>query len=91
MNPPEKALVLSVDEKSQIQALDRTQPGLPMKPARPAPYPRLQEERHHHPVRRSQRAGGQCDRRLHARHRAEEFLRFLRKIDKLTPKDLDVH
>ena len=53
LNPPEHALVLSVDEKSQIQALDRTQPGLPHEEGpRPDHDPRLQTQRHNHPVRR---------------------------------------
>jgi len=92
MNPPEKALVLSVDEKSQIQALDRTQPGLPMKPGKAGTMT--------HDYKRNGTTTlfaalnvlegnviGDCM----PRHRAEEFLRFLRKIDKLTPRDLDVH
>jgi transposase len=54
LNPPEHALVLSVDEKSQIQALDRTQPGLPMKKGRGQTMPRLQAQRHHHAVCRAQ-------------------------------------
>ena len=67
LNPPDKALVLCVDEKSQIQALDRTQPGLPMKKGR-AEYhdPRLQAQRHHHPVCGAEHAGRQGHRDLHA-------------------------
>ena len=57
LNPPEKAIVLCVDEKTQIQALDRTQPSLPMKPGPGRDDdPRLQAQRHHHPVRRAERA-----------------------------------
>ncbi len=54
MNPPDDAIVLSFDEKSQIQALDRTQQSLPMKQGRPDVHPRLQAPWHHHVVRRSQ-------------------------------------
>ena len=57
VDPPAHAVVLSIDEKSQIQALDRTQPGLPIKPGTlPDHDARLQAARHHHPVRRPQRA-----------------------------------
>jgi transposase len=64
LDPPDRALVLSVDEKSQIQALDRTQPGLPLKKGR-HPDPRLQAPRHHDAVRRPQPAGWDRDRALH--------------------------
>jgi transposase len=66
VDPPEHALVLSVDEKSQIQALDRTQPGLPMKkgPLRDDD-PRLQTPWHHHAVRCARRAGGPCHWPVH--------------------------
>ena len=65
--PPAHAVVLSVDEKSQIQALDRTQPGLPMKKGRAGTHhPRLHPQRHHHPVRRPQRPGRLGDRPVHA-------------------------
>src|SRR5881397_609 len=92
MNPPEHALVLCVDEKSQIQALDRTQPLLPMRPGQV-------ERRTHDYVRHGTtslfaaldvKTGtviGEC----HARHRAAEFRRFLDTIDGAVPKDLDVH
>jgi transposase len=67
LNPPNKALVLCVDEKSQIQALDRTQPGLPMKKGRAGHHdPRLQAQRHHDAVCRAQHAGRQRHRNLHA-------------------------
>jgi transposase len=92
LNPPEHALVLSVDEKSQIQALDRTQPGLPMKPGRASTMT--------HDYKRNGtttlfaalntldgRVIGQCL----PRHRHQEFLRFLRTIDRQTPKALDLH
>ncbi len=92
LNPPDKALVLSVDEKSQIQALDRTQPGLPMKKGRAGTMT--------HDYKRNGTTTlfaalnvldgtviGQCMKR----HRHQEFLRFLRLIDRATPADLDLH
>ena len=67
IDPPAHAVVLSLDEKSQIQALDRTQPGLPMKKGRAGDHdPRLQAPWHDHPVRRPRRAGGQGRGPLHA-------------------------
>jgi transposase len=92
MNPPEHALVLCVDEKSQIQALDRTQPLLPMQPG--------QLERGTHDYKRNgttslfaalelktNRVIGQ----LHRRHRSVEFRKFLDKIESQVPADLDIH
>jgi transposase len=92
LNPPNHALVLSVDEKSQIQALDRTQPGLPMKRGR--------AETVTHDYKRNGTTTlfaalntldgtviGQCL----PRHRHQEFLRFLRTIDRQTPKGLNIH
>jgi transposase len=91
-NPPEKAVVLCVDEKSGIQALDRSQPVLPMMPGMP-------ERRTHDYARNGVTslfaafniADGTVIGELHRRHRAVEFLRFLRKIDKAVPAGLDVH
>src|SRR3712207_5536115 len=91
-NPPEKALVLCVDEKSQIQALDRSQPVLPMVPGVP-------ERRSHDYVRAGtttlfaalEVATGKVIGSLHRRHRAVEFKKFLAKLDKEVPADLDVH
>jgi transposase len=63
LNPPDKALVLCVDEKSQIQALDRTQPGLPMKKGRAGTMTQLQAQRHHHLVccaQHARRQGHRC-------------------------------
>jgi transposase len=92
LNPPERALVLCVDEKSQMQALDRTQPLLPMRPGQV-------ERRTHDYVRHGttslfaaldMKAGtviGEC----HRRHRALEFRKFLDTIDRNVPPDLDVH
>jgi transposase len=92
MNPPDRALVLCVDEKSQIQALDRTQPMLPMRPG--------QVERRTHDYKRNgttslfaalelktNRVIGQ----LHRRHRSQEFRKFLDTIEANVPADLDVH
>ncbi|MCP8709167.1 IS630 family transposase [Streptomyces sp. AC04842] len=92
LDPPEKALVLCVDEKSQIQALDRSQPVLPMVPGVP-------ERRSHDYVRAGtttlfaalEVATGKVIGSLHWRHRAVEFEEFLAKLDKEVPADLDVH
>jgi transposase len=91
-NPPEKAVVLCVDEKSQVQALDRSQPVLPMMPGMP-------ERRTHDYARHGVTslfaafniADGTVISELHRRHRHQEFLRFLKKIDKNVPAGLDVH
>jgi transposase len=92
LDPPEKALVLCVDEKSQIQALDRSAPVLPMMPGMP-------ERRTHDYVRHGittlfaalNVATGEITGSIHRRHRAIEFKKFLTKLDKDTPGDLDVH
>jgi transposase len=91
-NPPEKAVVLCVDEKSQIQALDRSQPVLPMMPGMP-------ERRTHDYLRHGitslfaafNVADGTVISELHRRHRAVEFRKFLAAIDKAVPAALDVH
>jgi transposase len=91
-NPPEKAVVLCVDEKSQIQALDRSQPVLPMMPGMP-------ERRTHDYLRHGitslfaafNIADGTVISELHRRHRAIEFRKFLARIDKAVPAGLDVH
>jgi transposase len=91
-NPPERAVVLCVDEKSQIQALDRSQPVLPMMPGMP-------ERRTHDYLRHGitslfaafNIADGTVISQLHRRHRAIEFRKFLVRIDKAVPADLDVH
>ena len=92
LNPPDAAVVLCVDEKSQIQALDRTAPILPLLPGTP--------ERRTHDYRRYgttnlyaalDLASGNVISDLTARHRAEEFRRFLNLIDKTVPAQLDVH
>ncbi len=92
MNPPEGALVLCVDEKSQIQALDRTAPILPLRPGTP--------ERRTHDYKRNGTtnlyaaldvASGNVIANLTARHRAIEFRKFLNLINRSIPADLDVH
>ena len=91
-NPPERAVVLCVDEKSQIQALDRSQPVLPMLPGMP--------ERRTHDYERHgitslfaafNIADGTVIGELHRQHRATEFKQFLTTIDKTVPRALDVH
>ncbi len=92
LNPPDKALVLSVDEKSQIQALDRTAPLLPLRPGIP--------ERQTHDYKRhgtttlfaalsmlDGRVIGECL----PRHRSKEFIRFLKRVDAETPPEIDLH
>jgi transposase len=91
-NPPDKAVVLCVDEKSQVQALDRSQPVLPMMPGMP-------ERRTHDYARHGVTslfaafniADGTVISELHRRHRHQEFLKFLKKIDKNVPSGLEVH
>jgi transposase len=92
MNPPDRAVVLCVDEKSQIQALNRTQPGLPMKKGRCGTRT--------HDYKRNGTTTlfaawnvldgtviGECK----ARHRHQEFLQFLRRLDRAFPRNLDLH
>lgn len=92
VDPPDKALVLCVDEKSQIQALDRTQPALPMTFGLP--------ESHTHDYRRYGTttlfaaldvATGKVIGKLKRRHRSVDYISFLRHIDRVVPDDLDVH
>ena len=92
LDPPERAVVLCVDEKSQIQALDRSAPVLPMMPGLP-------ERRTHDYLRHGittlfaalDVATGQVYGSIHRRHRATEFKKFLTKLDDQVPADLDVH
>lgn len=92
LNPPQKAAVICVDEKSQIQALDRTQPGLPLKKGRCGTYT--------HDYKRNGtttlfaaldmlegKVIGQCQ----ARHRHQEWLKFLRRLDREYPAELTLH
>jgi transposase len=92
LNPPEKALVLCVDEKSQIQALERTQPLLPLRSGIPA--------RQTHDYKRNGTTtlfaalsvlDGKVIGDCMPRHRHQEFIRFLKKIDTQTPADRDLH
>jgi len=92
LNPPDKAVVLCVDEKSQIQALDRTQPGLPMKKGRCGTMT--------HDYKRNGTTTlfaalnvleGKVIGSCYPRHRNTEFLKFLRTIDREIPRGLDVH
>src|SRR5712664_3580409 len=92
LNPSDKALVLCVDEKSQIQALDRTQPGLPMKPGRCGT---MTHDYKRHGTTTLFAAlntkSGELIGEFHQRHRAREFRRFLVTIDAAVPATLDVH
>jgi len=92
LNPPDKSLVLCIDEKSQIQALDRTQPGLPMKKGRLGTMT--------HDYKRNgtttlfaalSMLDGKVIGDCMSRHRHQEFIRFLKKIDNETPSELDLH
>ena len=92
MNPPEHAIVFSVDEKSSIQALDRTQPGLPLKPGRCETFT--------HDYKRNGTstlfaalnvATGEVIAECKARHRHQEFLSFLKNVERQTDKSLDLH
>ena len=92
LNPPDKAVVLCVDEKSQIQALDRTQPGLPMKPGRSGTM--THDYKRHGTTTLfaalnvlTGKVIGQC----HGRHRHQEFLKFLRRLDRTFSPDLTLH
>ena len=85
------AVVLCVDEKSQIQALERTQPVLPMGLATSMDHPRLQAARHDHAVCRPRRRQRAVLAECRPRHRHQEFLAFLKRIDAAVPAGLDVH
>jgi transposase len=92
VSPPQHAVVLCVDEKSQIQALDRSQPMLPMRPGQPA-------RRSHDYIRHGTTslfaaldiATGKIIGKCYGRHRAAEFRKFLDEIEAAVPRDLDVH
>jgi transposase len=92
LNPPDRALVLCVDEKSQIQALDRTAPILPLRPGLP--------ERQSHDYKRHGTTtlfaafnilNGKVISSCLPRHRAKEFIRFLNQLEQEVPPDLDIH
>jgi transposase len=92
MAPPERALVLCVDEKSQIQALDRTQPGLPLTFGKPAT--RTHDYKRHGTTSLFAAldvATGKVIGQLKRRHRSAEFLQFLKTVDAAVPADLDIH
>lgn len=92
LNPPEHAIVLCVDEKSQVQALDRSQPVLPLRPGQA-------ERRTHDYVRHGttslfaalNAASGDIIGKCYRRHRAAEFRKFLGEIERCVPADVDVH
>lgn len=92
LNPPERAMVLCVDEKSQVQALDRTRPILPLRPGVP-------ERQTHDYIRNGTTslfaaldvASGKVIGSCHRRHRHQEFLKFLAKIEENVPTELEVH
>ena len=92
MNPPDRALVLCVDEKSQIQALDRSQPILPILPGTPA---RMSHDYKRHGTTSLfaalDIASGKVIGGLHARHRALEFKKFLDQLEHEVPPELEVH
>jgi len=101
LDPPVNAIVLSIDEKSQIQALDRTQPGLPIKKGRAGTmthdykrngtttlFAALVAAK---PESVTQMQAGEVIGDCMPRHRAKEFLKFLKQIDRIVPKHLDVH
>ncbi len=92
LDPPENAVVFSFDEKSSVQALDRTQPGLPLKPGRAGTMT--------HDYKRNGTtslfaamdvASGRVIGETYKRHRHQEVLRFLRKVEKAVPKDQEIH
>ena len=92
LNPPEHALVFCVDEKSQIQALDRSQPGLPMKKGRAGTM--THDYKRHGTTTLFAALNvleGTVIGKCYKRHRHTEYLRFLREIDRATPEGLDVH
>ena len=92
LNPPERAVVLCVDEKSQIQALDRTAPTLPMLPGTPERATHDYERNGTSSLYAALNVGsGEVISSLHQRHRAIEFLKFLKTIDATVPAHLDVH
>ncbi len=91
LNPPEAAVVLCVDEKSQIQALYRSAPVLPLCPGPCAAEPRLRPHGTTNLYAALDVASGQVLAEMTPRHRAEEFRRFLNLIDASVPAHLDVH
>src|SRR6187200_2086591 len=92
LNPPDRAIVLCVDEKSQVQALNRTEPILPLAPGIPA---RQSHDYERHGVTSLFTAlnveTGETISACHRRHRHQEFLRFLSRIDASVPVDTEIH
>lgn len=92
LNPPDKALIFCVDEKSQIQALDRTQPGLPLKPGRCGT---MTHDYKRHGTTTLFAAlntlDGQVIGDCMPQHRHQEFIRFLKRIDHETPREFELH
>jgi transposase len=92
LDPPERAVVFAFDEKSQIQALDRTQPGLPLKKGRAGTM--THDYKRHGTTTLFAAldvATGEVLHECMPRHRHQEFLRFLRKMERSVPTDLDIH
>ena len=92
LDPPERAVVFAFDEKSQIQALDRTQPGLPLKKGRAGTM--THDYKRHGTTTLFAAldvATGEVLHECMPRHRHQEFLRFLRKIERAVPAGLDIH
>jgi transposase len=92
LDPPKRAVVFSVDEKSQIQALNRTQPGLPMKKGRAGTMTH-DYERHGTTTLFAALnvASGEVQHDHYPRHRAKEFLAFMRDVERSVPKGLSIH
>lgn len=92
LDPPDRAIVLCADEKSQVQALDRTQPGLPIKPGRAGTM--THDYKRHGTTTlfaALNTADGKVISLCQKRHRHQEWIRFLRLIDEATPEDRDLH
>jgi transposase len=92
LDPPKRAVVFSVDEKSQIQALNRTQPGLPIKKGRAGTMTH-DYERHGTTTLFAALnfASGEVHHDLYPRHRTKEFLAFMRDVERSVPKGLSLH
>jgi transposase len=92
LNPPENALVISADEKTSIQALDRTQPGLPLKPGRCSTLTHDYKRNGTTTLFAAIELGhGEVIATCMKQHRHQEWIKFLRMIDEQTPKELDLH
>lgn len=92
LNPPDEAVVLCIDETSRIQALDRTQPGLPLSPGNPAT--RTHDYKRHGTTSLFAAldiATGKVIGRLKPHHRSAEFLTFLKEVDEVLPQENSIH